>query len=217
MPTPFHFSAVEIAALHDRTTDLWHQNPDAQPDAQPDGEIRPDGLSLVAIVTAQHRANFDLWHTEDRARIPNATDRDIAQVKHAIDRINQRRNDLAEQCDAMLLDYATEALRSKGGPASTAPLNSESPGLMIDRLSILALKIFHTEEEIDRPNAPAGHTERNRERLALLTEQRDDLIQCLDQLWSQVLAGTRRFKIYRQLKMYNDPTLNPAIYGSPSE
>jgi hypothetical protein len=83
---------------------------------------------------------------------------------------------------------------------------------MIDRLSILALKIFHTEEEIDRPNAPAGHTERNRNRLALLEEQRNDLLACLDQLWREVLEGKRRFKIYRQLKMYNDPTLNPAIY-----
>ncbi len=208
MPIPFHFSAVEIAALHDRATALWHHDSDTQPD----GEVRPDEPSFLSTVTAQHRANFDLWHTEDRARTPHATDRDIAEVKHAIDRLNQRRNDLAEQCDAMLLNYATEALHPKGGPSSTAPLHSESPGLMIDRLSILALKIFHTQEEIDRPNAPAGHTERNRERLALLTEQRDDLIECLDQLWSQVLEGTRRFKIYRQLKMYNDPTLNPAIY-----
>ncbi len=85
---------------------------------------------------------------------------------------------------------------------------------MIDRLSILALKIFHTQEEIERPSAPAGHQERNRERLALLIEQRNDLVQCLDRLWQEVLAGTRRFKIYRQLKMYNDPTLNPAIYGA---
>jgi hypothetical protein len=87
---------------------------------------------------------------------------------------------------------------------------------MIDRLSILALKIFHTQEEIDRPNAPPGHQDRNRERLSLLSEQRSDLVACLDQLWSGILAGTRRFKIYRQLKMYNDPTLNPSIYGSRS-
>ena len=83
---------------------------------------------------------------------------------------------------------------------------------MIDRLSILALKIFHTREEIERAGAPEGHAERNRERLRLLTEQRDDLVACLDRLWAEVLAGRRRFKVYRQLKMYNDPTLNPAIY-----
>jgi hypothetical protein len=201
MPEPFHFSAVEIASLQDRATRLWHDDA---------FNVVATGRPLHDTVVAQHRANFDLWHTEDRARAPHATDADIAAVKHAIDRFNQTRNDLAEQCDTMLL----EALRPTNLPNPAADLNSESPGLMIDRLSILALKIFHTKEEIDRPNAPPGHTGRNRQRLALLTEQRNDLLHCLDQLWSDVLAGKRRFKIYRQLKMYNDPTLNPAIYGS---
>jgi hypothetical protein len=83
---------------------------------------------------------------------------------------------------------------------------------MIDRLSILALKLFHTREEMERAGAPAGHTERNRERLAILTGQRADLAGCLVRLWEETLAGTRRFKLYRQLKMYNDPSLNPAVY-----
>ncbi len=203
MSDPHHFSARAIVALHDRGTALWHHDPNAQPAL--DEDIR----SLPTIL-AQHRANFDLWHTEDRARTPHATDRDIAQVKRAIDSINQRRNDLTEQCDVVLF----ESLRSANLPDPSAELHSESPGLMIDRLSILALKIFHTHEQIDRPSAPTGHRERNRDRLALLTEQRNDLAACLDQLWREVLEGKRRFKIYRQLKMYNDPTLNPAIYSS---
>lgn len=210
MTSGFPFSARAIAALHDRSTAQWHQSPEpAEP--RDTGSTEQDFLKTVR---AQHRANFDLWHTEDRARAPRATPEEIVEVKRAIDYFNQRRNDLAEQCDAILLERATEALRPQGGPAPTAPLNSESPGLMIDRLSILALKIYHTQEEIDRPEAPAGHRERNRERLALLTEQREDLVLCLDHLWEQVLAGKRRFKIYRQLKMYNDPALNPAIYRS---
>jgi hypothetical protein len=201
MSAPFHFSAVEIAQLHDAFTARWHRE-----DIQP---IPSD--PVLAIVLAQHRPNFDLWHTEDRARAPHATDHDIAEVKRTIDRFNQTRNDLTEQCDIVLFG----ALRPSNLPNPAAQLHSESPGLMIDRLSILALKIFHTEEEIDRPSAPPGHTDRNRERMALLQEQRSDLVACLDQLWSDVLAGKRRFKIYRQLKMYNDPTLNPAIYSSP--
>ena len=131
-------------------------------------------------------------------------------MKRRIDETNQRRNDLSEQIDRALLEF----LADKELPNPSATLNSESPGLMIDRLSILALKIFHTREEMERPGAPAGHAERNQERLAVLAEQRGDLAQCLDRLWEETLAGTRRFKLYRQLKMYNDPALNPAVYGN---
>ena len=83
---------------------------------------------------------------------------------------------------------------------------------MIDRLSIQALKIYHTREESERAEAPEGHSERNRDRLKILGEQRGDLAACLDALWRETLEGRRRFKLYRQLKMYNDPSLNPAIY-----
>jgi len=132
----------------------------------------------------------------------------LAEVKRRVDLTNQRRNDLAEELDRSLLSWlATNRL-----PNPEAPLHSESPGLMIDRLSILALKIYHTREEAERADAPMGHAERNRERLAILKEQRADLAGCLDALWSETLGGVRQFKLYRQLKMYNDPSLNPAIY-----
>jgi hypothetical protein len=107
-------------------------------------------------------------------------------------------------------------LEPSGLPNGAAELNSESPGLMIDRLSILALKIYHTGEEAERADAPQGHASRNLERLTILEEQRANLAGCLDALWRETLAGTRRFKLYRQLKMYNDPFLNPAIYRQPS-
>jgi hypothetical protein len=196
-------NASQVILLHDRCTAAWHQ------------EIPAVGASLAGferVVAEQHLANFELWHAEDEARTPEASDHDIARVKRFIDRANQRRNDLAEQCDRMLLDF----LRGQKLPAPGADLNSESPGLILDRLSILALKLFHTREEIDRPGAPPGHAERNRERLSILLEQRDDLAASLEQLWRQVLHGRRSFKLYRQLKMYNDPALNPAVYGSKS-
>jgi hypothetical protein len=125
-----------------------------------------------------------------------------------VDQTNQRRNDLVEEMDRALLQW----LEARNLPNCEVPLHSESPGLIIDRLSILALKIYHTREEAERMGAPAGHAERNRERLAILEEQRSDLAHCLDALWAETLAGTRRFKLYRQLKMYNDPSLNPAVY-----
>ncbi|HWG16238.1 MAG TPA: DUF4254 domain-containing protein, partial [Acidobacteriaceae bacterium] len=104
-------------------------------------------------------------------------------------------------------------LEAAGAQNHSAALNSESPGLMIDRLSVLALKLYHTEEETQRASATEAHREKNRARLALLREQRTDLAACLDDLWKQVHSGTRRFKLYRQMKMYNDPELNPAIYS----
>jgi Protein of unknown function (DUF4254) len=168
-------------------------------------EIEASADGLMALAMAQHRANFELWHEEDKARAPGAPDAEIARVKRAIDVLNQRRNDLVEKMDMWLIERLDQD--------AAAPLHSETPGLMVDRLSILTLKIYHTREEAHRTSATEEHRLRNAGRLALLEEQRDDLAGCLDALWAEVLEGTRRFKLYRQLKMYNDPELNPAVYG----
>jgi len=202
----------DIPALHDQLTLRWHA--EALEMWCPFADPSDPKAAWTALVARQHLANFELWHTEDAARTPGASDADLARVKRRIDDTNQRRNDLSEQVDLSLL----AALEAQGLPNPASPLHSESPGLMIDRLSILALKIFHTREELERTDAPSGHVERNSERLVILTEQRSDLAQCLTRLWEETLAGTRRFKLYRQLKMYNDPALNPAVYrqvGAP--
>ncbi len=202
-------SADTIVTAQDRYTRTWHD----QPRDALTGSCNGDAETWQQCIARHHRANFDLWHIEDEARTPGATDADLANVKRRIDRTNQLRNDLAEQLDRALLDH----LASQSLPNPTAPLHSESPGLIIDRLSILSLKIYHTREEAERVDAPPGHAERNQTRLAILEEQRADLAGCLDALWQETLAGTRRFKLYRQLKMYNDPSLNPAIYTRESK
>ena len=192
--------ANAIVNLHDQLTIDWHAAPAHAGSVPVTGWLPTVGL--------QHRANFDLWHIEDEARTPGASDTELACVKRRVDSTNQLRNDLAEQLDHILIDW----LAARELPNPAAPLHSESPGLVIDRLSIMALKNYHTREEADRPDAPPGHAERNRDRLAILVEQRADLAHCLDSLWQETLLGARRFKLYRQLKMYNDPSLNPAIY-----
>jgi len=189
--------AADILRLHDQST--AHGHDPASPAPIPNSPF-------AQLVLDQHQANFNLWHKEDEARDPHASDHTIAQVKHAIDALNQRRNDLAEQIDLTLLEASQ--------PNPDAALHSESPGLIVDRLSILALKIFHTGEQLHR--STPEHQERNRLRLSVLNEQRDDLAGCLDELWTEVLHGRRRFKLYRQLKMYNDPTLNPVLYKTSS-
>ncbi len=193
-----------LPRLHDQATADWH---DATLPLH--RYTLPDSPAFCELAMANHRANFELWHEEDLARDPAATDATIAADKHAIDLLNQRRNDVVEHMDQWLLNW----LQSSGIPIDpAAPLNSETPGLILDRLSILALKIFHTREEAHRPTATSAHRQRNCTRLALLEEQRRDLAGCLEALWEQVVAGKRRFKLYRQMKMYNDPDLNPVLY-----
>jgi len=198
-------SAEEIVALQDRLTCLWHEAANGREKSAPEN-LANAWLDLVA---RQHRANFDLWHIEDEARAPRVSDAELAAVKRRIDQTNQLRNDLAEALDHKLLEW----LAPQGLPKCEAAQNSESPGLIIDRLSILALKIYHTREETERKDAPEGHAVRNLERLEVLKEQRADLAACLDALWRDTVSGARCFKLYRQMKMYNDPALNPAIYG----
>src|SRR5271155_3584623 len=141
-------SATEIVDLHDLLTSSWHYVPPEHVEPAP---FRPRALSdLLDLVARQHRANFDLWHFEDEARAPDATEAELADVKRRVDSTNQRRNDLAEEMDRVLLAW----LETRGLPNAKAPLHSESPGLIIDRLSILALKIHHTRDEADREDAP---------------------------------------------------------------
>ncbi|MGD0088369.1 MAG: DUF4254 domain-containing protein [Planctomycetota bacterium] len=190
--------ARRVSGSQDRWTALWHAAGTA-------GARGP----LLALVQEQHRRNFDLWHEEDKARAPDATAARIAAVKRNIDRLNQQRNDLIEQLDEHIGGtLAARKLRPRPG----ASWNSETPGAVIDRLSILSLKIYHMREQSRRQDAGAEHRSKCRARLVLLRQQRRDLAAALAELFADLWAGRKQMKLYRQFKMYNDPALNPAIY-----
>lgn len=191
--------AFVLTQIHDQSTKAWHQPLPEEPEQPHD---------LNTLVIAQHRANFDLWHEEDKARDPQASDHEIAAVKRTIDQLNQRRNDLVERIDQTFFSHFEEAVKA----SPDAAVHSETPGMMIDRLSILALKIFHTREEANRKTATETHRQRNQERLKILEEQRRDLTVALNAFLQDAADGRRRFKLYRQMKMYNDPELNPVVY-----
>jgi hypothetical protein len=194
-------SSARILHLHDTLNTLWHQT-DASPlDA---------GTTFEDCVIAQHWQNFALWHEEDKARDAHASDAQIAAVKRQIDQLNQQRNDLTERCDELLLAFLCE----QGLPLLGAELHTETPGMILDRLSILSLKRYHTLEQTERSDVGSEHIVRNRDRLQTLEGQRRDLAKSLDVLWQRILNGERGFKVYRQLKMYNDATLNPILYNS---
>jgi len=168
----------------------------------------PQSSALWQAIEDNHRCNCLLWDEEDLARRRNVPDAEIAGNKRAIDGYNQRRNDAIEQIDGQLLQLLS------GAPASPqARLSSETPGAIIDRLSILSLKIHHMRLQTQRTEVDAKHIEACRAKLARLEEQRDDLGACFDRLLAECARGETRFKVYRQFKMYNDPALNPAIYG----
>ncbi|MCX7960201.1 MAG: DUF4254 domain-containing protein [Burkholderiales bacterium] len=155
-----------------------------------------------------HRANCLLWDEEDLARRRNVPDAEIAANKRAIDRYNQIRNDAIERMDEALLAALAAVERRP-----QARLHSETAGAMIDRLSILALKIHHMRAQTERTDADETHRAECAAKLARLREQREDLAGCLARLFAEAARGETWFKLYRQFKMYNDPRLNPALYG----
>ena len=160
------------------------------------------------FVELNHRCNCLLWDEEDLARRTQVADAEIAANKRAIDRSNQKRNDSIEKIDETLLESLAGVERKAG-----ACLNSETAGSMIDRLSILSLKIHHMRLQTERRDVDRAHLESCGMRLARFLEQRADLAGCLDRLLAQARRGETWFKVYRQFKMYNDPALNPAVYG----
>jgi len=159
-------------------------------------------------IAANHEFNLLLWREEDKARRRDVAASEIAANKRHIDAYNQQRNDAVEAIDEAIL-----AVLAGVAPAADAWLSSETAGAMIDRLSILALKIHHMREQTRRIDAGSAHVQACAARLQRLRQQRDDLAGCLERLLREARAGRAWFKVYRQYKMYNDPALNPYLYG----
>ena len=160
-----------------------------------------------------HYYNFKLWHHEDDARMTGVSDSVIAHAKRNIDKLNQLRNNAIENFDEWVLQEIKFDELNKQGKYRHAKKNSETPGSMVDRLSILSLKIYHMSIEARRQSAGKAHMLNCREKCSVLKEQRRDLVRCLEDFMNDFKNGEKYFKIYRQFKMYNDPLLNPKLYG----
>lgn len=183
-----------LLELYDRSVESWSR-----------GAPEPEGAteSLEDLLLAVHQANYRIWNLEDDARRTDVPDAHIAGVKRQIDHWNQRRCDLVESVDDRFLAEAGTA------PRPDAEQHSETVGMMIDRLSILALKIHYAALYTARASEPALRAECERRR-KILVEQRGDLRRCLEHLLAEIRSGRRYFKAYRQLKAYNDPRLRSA-------
>src|SRR4029079_4913788 len=197
LPDP-HALVDQITELHRAMVVRWHEEP---PDNPHDG--------LLGTVCQQHQFNFLLWHEEDIARSPDVSDARIAAVKRAINRYNQQRNDWIEKIDEAILGIlAAEGILPRAG----ARLNTETPGSATDRLSIMSLRVYHLEEQLNPDGADETHRTTVRERLARCQAQHTDLSQSLADLLDDIWAGRKQLKVYRQMKMYNAPTLTPYLY-----
>lgn len=151
------------------------------------------------------------WHFEDIIRDPHIDPIEALNLKRRIDRSNQDRTDLVEEIDSYFRHKYCEVK-----PLPEARLNTESPAWAIDRLSILALKIYHMREQVEREDADEEHRARCAAKLDVLLEQQKDLGLAIDQLLEDIEAGRKYMKVYRQMKMYNDPSTNPVLYKSRS-
>ena len=147
------------------------------------------------------------WHFEDIIRDPHIDPTEALQLKRRIDRSNQDRTDLVEEIDTYFRKQYSEVK-----PLPDARLNTESPAWAVDRLSILALKIYHMKEQVEREDPETAHRDKCAEKLSVLLEQQKDLGLAIDQLLEDIEAGRKYMKAYRQMKMYNDPSTNPVLY-----
>jgi hypothetical protein len=181
-------------------TQQWHTTPCEVTSKDP----------FLSLVEENHKRNFTLWHHEDDARREDKGFEFIYHSKRAIDQNNQQRNDFIEKMDKYLFTLFGDNFTDE------TPMNSETLGSIVDRLSIMALKQFHMQEEVDRNDATKEHVEKCTFKLDVIKKQIIDLRNALQNLFKACAEGERGFRVYFQFKMYNDPELNPALYNKSS-
>ena len=165
--------------------------------------------SLDALLYEKNMVDTVQWHLEDIIRDPNIDPVEALALKRRIDRSNQVRTDMVEYIDSYMLDKYKDVT-----PCPDARLNTETPAWAIDRLSILALKIYHMRRETLRDDVDGAHRDACRKKLATLLAQQVDLSTAIEELLEDIEAGRKYMKTYKQMKMYNDPALNPILYGN---
>lgn len=168
-----------------------------------------DASSIEHTLYAKNWIDAVQWHLEDIIRDPEIDPVAALALKRRIDRSNQDRTDMVEEFDTYFREKYKDVKVLDG-----ATINTESPAWALDRLSILALKIYHMQAEVDRADATEAHKAKCAAKLAVLLEQRSDLIAAIDALLDDIAAGRKYMKVYRQMKMYNDADTNPVLYGS---
>ncbi|PJZ26143.1 hypothetical protein CH352_06080 [Leptospira hartskeerlii] len=192
-------SAKVVEIFKNSVTD-WHKEEALSPNPFPQS-------SLEFLFYQKNQIDTIQWHVEDEIRRPDLPDKELVQFKRKIDALNQERTDLVEQIDDQI-----SAMYKSVERKPNARMNSETPAWLIDRMSILELKIYHMKEQTERKDVSPEHIQTCQNKLNVLLEQRTDLSKCLDELLDDLSKGDKFYKVYRQMKMYNDKNLNPSLY-----
>jgi len=193
-------SALEI---FQQSVDDYHKHDDIN---QPIQNPYPD-TSLSHLLYKKNWIDTVQWHYEDIIRDPNINPEKGMEIKRKIDKSNQDRTEMVEYIDSYFLNKFSQIV-----PKEQASINSESPAWVLDRLSILVLKIYHMDEEYKREGAGEEHKDSCKKKLDILLEQRKDLAGAIDDLLTDISTGDKKMKVYKQMKMYNDESLNPILY-----
>ena len=189
----------DIVILHQNSIENWYAE---------SVNVNSDGL--LKVIAENHAFNFKLWQAEDRARREDKGFEFVYLAKREIDSCNQQRNNKMEEIDGLLYNVLCPA------PVAECKVNSETPGMIIDRLSILSLKFYHMRLQGNRKDVSTLHRDTCIQKSQVIASQKEQLGKCLSELLQEIIAKTRTFRVYHQFKMYNDPALNPELYKSLS-